>query len=189
VDVRIIAATNRNLAEAVRAGRFRQDLYYRLAVMTIELPPLRERRTDIVGLAEHFLDKHRRELNREIVEGFTDEALRKLENYDWPGNIRELDNVVQRAVILAPSRHIGADVLRLESPSAGVAEGDGAARPFVDAKKRFETVYFLDLMRRAAGNVTRAAELAGMHRSTVHTYLKELKIDDAGGGNSPGAAS
>ncbi|WP_204251568.1 sigma 54-interacting transcriptional regulator, partial [Escherichia coli] len=99
VDVRLIAATHRNLAEEVSAGRFRQDLYYRLNVVTIEIPPLRRRREDIPQLAQHFLKRHT-ERNRKTVKGFTPQAMDLLIHYPWPGNIRELENAVERAVVL-----------------------------------------------------------------------------------------
>src|SRR5512137_471065 len=99
VDVRIVGATSRDLREEIRAGRFRHDLYYRLNVIPIHLPPLRERREDIPLLANHFLNKYKREFNRKI-KGFKKESLALLSAYDWPGNVRELENLVERLVVL-----------------------------------------------------------------------------------------
>ena len=103
VDVRVIAATNRDLAEEVAKGRFREDLYYRLNVVALEMPPLRERRTDIPALAKFFLDRYAKE-NGKTIEGFAPEALELLMAYDWPGNVRELENAIERAVVLTQRR-------------------------------------------------------------------------------------
>src|SRR5262249_22871760 len=105
VDIRLIAATNRDLAEAIKAGRFRQDLFFRLNVVSITLPPLRDRRADIPLLATYFVQQYSREANRQVA-GISPEAHLLLKNYDWPGNVRELENALERAVVLGSSDHI-----------------------------------------------------------------------------------
>jgi DNA-binding NtrC family response regulator len=110
VDVRVVAATNIDLRRAVEEGRFREDLYYRLNVIAIQLPPLRQRKEDIPALAQHFVDKYSRE-NGKAVEGVTPEALQVLMDYDWPGNVRELENVIERGVVLSTGSHIGPELV------------------------------------------------------------------------------
>src|SRR5918999_204578 len=114
VDVRIIAATNIDLKEAVRQGSFREDLYYRLAVVPIELPPLRDRREDVLPLAQHFIRKYNEENGREVSDQLAPEVLALLESYTWPGNVRELENVVERAVVIAPGREVTRQCLPAE---------------------------------------------------------------------------
>src|SRR5207248_10444397 len=114
VDVRIIAASNVDLKEAVRSGQFREDLYFRLSVVPIELPALRERREDILPLAQHFVKKYSAENGREISDNLSPEVLSLLENYNYPGNVRELENIIERAVVIAPSDEITEDCLRPE---------------------------------------------------------------------------
>src|SRR5918999_3815539 len=114
VDVRIIAATNIDLKEAVRQGAFREDLYYRLAVVPIELPPLRERREDILPLAQHFIRKYNEENGRDISDQLAPDVLALLEQYTWPGNVRELENVIERAVVIAPGREVTRQCLPAE---------------------------------------------------------------------------
>ena len=123
VDVRLIAATNRNLAQMVSSGQFREDLYYRLNVVSIEMPPLRERKDDIPALAESFIRRFSGELKRKM-DGIRPDALKLLLRYNWPGNIRELENAIERAVLLTEGQMIGLDDLRL-----GEAITPGAARP------------------------------------------------------------
>ncbi|HEX8423395.1 MAG TPA: sigma-54 dependent transcriptional regulator, partial [Pyrinomonadaceae bacterium] len=156
VDVRIIAATNIDLKEAVRQGTFREDLYYRLAVVPIELPPLRERREDILPLAQHFIRKYNEENARHISDQLAPDVLALMEDYTWPGNVRELENVMERAVVIAPTDEVTCQCLPTEicepqkslgastSPSAaGVDVGRGI--DFYDEVRRFE----VDLIRRA----------------------------------------
>src|SRR5436309_4227928 len=150
VDVRIIAATNIDLKEAVRQGTFREDLYYRLAVVPIELPPLRDRREDILPLAQHFIEKYNEENGRKVSEQIAPEVLALLEAYSWPGNVRELENAIERAVVIAPSNEITRNCLRPEisdppSPQDTNREGSSAAVQdigrginFYDEVRRFE---------------------------------------------------
>lgn len=176
VDVRVIAATNRNLRTEVEEGRFRDDLFYRLSVFTINMPPLRSRGEDVELLAMHLLDKHRKALGKQI-ERITPEALEKLGRYSWPGNVRELENVIQRAIILATGDAITPELLLLDSdmPPAG-ALSDLSDLPFKEALLRFEKLYFSNLLKRTAGNKTKAAELAGLHRTVLYEHLEKVGL-------------
>ena len=190
VDVRIIAATNIDLKEAVRQGMFREDLYYRLSVVPIELPPLRDRREDILPLAQHFIRKYNEENGRHVSEHIAPEVLLLLENYSWPGNVRELENAIERAVVIAPGDEITRECLRREiadpqSASAVVREGTGASSAidvgrgvnFYDEVRRFE----IDLIRRAldqtGGHQSRAARLLGMNPTTLNSKIKTYNIN------------
>jgi transcriptional regulator with GAF, ATPase, and Fis domain len=187
VDVRIIAATNIDLKEAVRQGTFREDLYYRLAVVPIELPPLRERREDILPLAQHFIRKYNEENARHISDQLAPDVLALMEAYTWPGNVRELENVMERAVVIAPTDEVSCQCLPTEicepqkslgastSPSAaGVDVGRGI--DFYDEVRRFE----VDLIRRALeqtnGHQSRAARLLGMNATTLNSKIKTYNI-------------
>jgi transcriptional regulator with GAF, ATPase, and Fis domain len=189
VDVRIIAATNIELKEAVRQGSFREDLYYRLSVVPIELPPLRNRREDILPLAQHFIRKYNEENGREVSEQIAPEVLFLLEAYAWPGNVRELENAVERAVVIAPSNEITHECLRPEindpqsvlaasrdGTSAGAVNDIGRGINFYDEVRRFE----IDLIRRAleqtGGHQSRAARLLGMNATTLNSKIKTYNI-------------
>jgi two-component system response regulator HydG len=171
VDVRIVAATNQDLAQMVRDKRFREDLYYRLNVITITVPPLRERREDIRVLAEHFLRLYAAKNNRRL-EGFTDEALRRLEGYAWPGNVRELENVVERGVVLARGSHI--DVTDLPEEVAGATplpEGVLTVRigtPLAEVEQRLLEA----TLRATRNNKTLTARLLGIDPRTVARKLE-----------------
>ncbi len=182
VNVRIIAATHRDLRAEVSAGRFREDLYYRLHVFPVVLPPLRERREDIPVLAGHFLEKHARVLGRPL-EAFDAEALRALTGYAWPGNVRELENAVERAVAVAR----GPVVQPRDLPAEVTGAQDGGApaeqlaklpyREAIDlARDRVTREYLMALLRELDGNVTRAAERAGMARESLHRLLKRYGV-------------
>src|SRR5436190_1226936 len=130
VDVRIIAATNIDLKEAVRQGMFREDLYYRLSVVPIELPPLRDRREDILPLSQHFIRKYNEENGRQVAEQVAPEVLSLMESYSWPGNVRELENAIERAVVIAPGNDVSRECLRPEisdPESVIVASQEGAS--------------------------------------------------------------
>ncbi len=204
VNVRYIAATNRDLGEMVREGKFREDLFYRFNVFPIHVPALRERREDIPLLAEHFLAMFSARMHKRI-EQFTPEAVEALAGYDWPGNVRELSNVVERLVILASGNRIGlADVSRRDEPAhpggedrgtgrqAGVSAAAGkvprTAEELNELKKELrdqavleaEKAFLLEALRRNDYNVTRAAERAGMQRSNFQALLRKhnLRIRD-----------
>jgi two-component system response regulator GlrR len=181
-DLRIVAATNLDLERAVGEGRFRRDLYYRLNVVQLQLPPLRERPGDVPLLARHFLRRYARELDRRLTD-FTAEALRRLALYPWPGNVRELENAVQRAVILAAGEGglVAAGDLELHDDQRTSA----AALPdsFQAAKGRavaaFERRYLEDLLASCHGNVSRAARTARKDRSSFWSLVKKHGIDVA----------
>jgi two-component system response regulator AtoC len=182
VDVRVIAATHRDLKAEVQAGRFREDLFYRLNVFPVRLPALRDRREDIPSLAAHFLAKHANALRRELT-GFDPEALRALAGHAWPGNVRELENAVERAVALAAGPLVTVRELPVD-----VTGGEGGAIPpellakmayreAVDqARDRVSREYLTALLQEFEGNVTRAAERAGMERESLHRLLKRYGV-------------
>ena len=175
VDVRIIAATNLNLAEEVKAKRFREDLYYRLNVIEIRLPPLRERREDIPLLVEAFLQKCAQSSHRP-VRGVAESALALLIDYAWPGNVRELENVIERAVTLSRSEKIGADDL---PPMIQGARGD--RRVIDEAAERtlplneVEKEYILRILEKTGGNKYQAANILGIDRKTLYRKLGEIE--------------
>ncbi|EJM0810385.1 sigma-54-dependent response regulator transcription factor ZraR [Escherichia albertii] len=167
VDVRLIAATHRDLAEEVNAGRFRQDLYYRLNVVAIEVPSLRQRREDIPLLADHFLQRFA-ERNRKTVKGFTPQAMDLLIHYDWPGNIRELENAVERAVVLLTGEYISERELPLaiaSTPIPLVQSQD--IQPLVEVEKEV----ILAALEKTGGNKTEAARQLGITRKTLLAKL------------------
>jgi two-component system response regulator HydG len=178
VDVRIVTATNRDLGQMVREKRFREDLYYRLNVITVTVPPLRERREDIRLLAEHFLRVYAAKNNRRL-DGITDEALRRLEGYSWPGNVRELENVVERGVVLARGGRL--DVPDLPEEIAGAAplpEGVMTVRigtPLAEIEQRLLEA----TLRATKGNKTLTAKLLGIDPRTVSRKLERWDDDAA----------
>ena len=177
VDVRVLAATNVNLKAAVRARTFREDLYYRLNVVPIHVPPLRERRDDIPYLVEHFVRKAARDCNRD-VRAVSAGALEVLVRYDWPGNVRELENVIHRAVVLAsgPVLHLPDVPLDVAMPEAGARLSEDEGVPLREACDRFERQYVLRVLERVQWNVSRAARLLGVHRNTVLAKLSTWNV-------------
>ena len=182
LDVRVIAATHRDLRAEVAAGRFREDLYYRLNVFPIRLPPLRERREDIPLLASHFLQKVAGAQGRKL-DGFEPDALRALTGYDWPGNVRELENALERAVAVSSSAQVKAQDLPAEvvQQQGGALPAELLVRmPYRDAvemaRERVSREYLTALLREFNGNVTRAAERAGMERESLHRLLKRYGV-------------
>ena len=189
VDVRIIAATNVDLKEAVKNGTFREDLYYRLSVVPIELPALRERREDVLPLTQFFIKKYNEENGRTISETLSPEVLSLLENYYYPGNVRELENIIERAVVIAPTDEITVECLRPEvrnpellgmimKDSEGTSSEIDLAKGvnFYDEVKRFE----IDIIRRAleqtGGHQSRAARLLGLNATTLNSKIKTYNI-------------
>jgi transcriptional regulator with GAF, ATPase, and Fis domain len=174
VDVRVVAATNRNLEREARAGSFREDLYYRLNVITLNLPPLRERREDIPLLASHFAARTSRKLGRPIA-GFTPEARACLLRYDWPGNVRELANAVERAIVLGED-----DLIRPEDlPEAVIESGGGAGAPvarYHEALNETKKRLILAALEESGGNVTKAGALLGLHPNYLHRLLSNLGL-------------
>jgi len=184
VDIRVIAATNQDLAEEVRKGNFREDLFYRLKVVPIELPPLRERKEDIPLLLSHFLEKHSRACNKKIA-GVSDEALALLKEYRWPGNIRELENLVERLVVLASD---GSVITGADLPS-GISNGQldpgqiAEGRDLKEAVQAFERRFITAALNATGWNRVEAARNLNIHRNTLLLKMKELGIrDDAGNG-------
>jgi len=178
VDVRVIAATNKDLPELIAAGRFREDLYYRLNVVGLVLPPLRERREDIPLLAEHFLN-HFSEKNRKEVKGITPRAMDRLIRYDWPGNVRELMNAVERGVVLSQSEYLNTEVFPIVSPAS--PDGcipmrlpeDGVTDMPLEA---VEKTTILKTLESAGGNKSETARRLGITRKTLHKKLKKYGL-------------
>jgi Nif-specific regulatory protein len=185
VDLRFIAATNRDLTLAVRQGHFRLDLFYRLHVVSVTLPPLRERPGDVLPLAHHFLERYRREVKRELS-GFRAEALACLRRYPWPGNVRELQNAIERAVVLAEGPEVALRDLPAEVREAGAAGGlVREARSFHAAIEEFKRGLIVSALRRTGGNRTRAARLLGLQRTYLARLIRDLGV--AGGPGDPSA--
>jgi transcriptional regulator with PAS, ATPase and Fis domain len=182
VDVRVVAATNRDLRKEVQEGRFREDLYYRLRVVEITLPPLRERLEDVPALAHHFLDRANERMNRRLG-GFTNAAMDRLTGYNWSGNVRELENEIERAVALAGgdegmlgaemlSEHVRGDAAAVPRAVAPASTSD--MNEAVDALKRRMIVDAL----RETGSKTRAAERLGIPRQSLQKMMKRLQLTD-----------
>ncbi len=170
LDVRVVAASNRDLQAAIREGRFREDLYYRLSVVTIPMPPLRERGNDIRLLADYFLDFYGGRHERRI-RGFTQSALRALQVHGWPGNVRELENRVQRAVILSRDSYLRPEDLDLAEARPELP------RTLQEARDQLERQMVHDSLLNNAGNVTRSARQIGVSRPTFHDLLRKHAID------------
>jgi Nif-specific regulatory protein len=174
VDVRLIAATNKNLEDAIREKLFREDLYYRLNVLSFEMPPLRERREDILLLASYFVTKYSKEHKRTVV-GISPEARDRLVNYAWPGNVRELRNAIERAVVLSTTELLTTDFL-----PEPLVDGDSFSRPpstkFKETIKETKKQLVLKAMHQAQGNYTEAAKILGMHPNNLHRLLRTLNL-------------
>jgi transcriptional regulator with PAS, ATPase and Fis domain len=177
VDVRCILATNQDLEAEVRKGTFRQDLYYRVNVVTIHLPPLRDRLGDIPLLAEHFLVRHCERTGRHVV-GFTDEAMRRLQAYGWPGNVRQLENILERAVILTKHAHLTPDDLPDDMRAVGAeAGGDGPIQPLKQALEKPEREIIERTLRAFHGNRQATANALDINRTTLYKKMKRYGID------------
>jgi DNA-binding NtrC family response regulator len=183
VDVRVVAATHRDLEKDVRDGRFREDLYYRLHVVPVDLPPLRERKEDVPALAGRFLEQLRARAPH-VRAVFSPEAVARLVAHDWPGNVRELRNVVEQAAVLAHGPEITAVELGLDGDAGTLPRFDPEDVPFSDAKRRvvtaFERAYLLGALRRNGGNVSRTARTIGMVRQSLQQKIREhdLRSED-----------
>ncbi len=173
-DVRVVCATNEDLKKAVAEGRFREDLYFRIRVVPVRLPPLRERREDIPLLLEHLVKKHAARLGRP---GLMPDAaaLKVILDHSWPGNVRELEHALERALLLARGEALTLEDLppELRAPEAGEEPGEVGYR---EARDAWERRYFEELLREAGGSVARAAELAGLHRSTLYEKLARIGL-------------
>jgi Nif-specific regulatory protein len=166
VDVRMIAATHRNLRELIAQGKFREDLYYRLNVINIHLPPLRERAKDVPLLAQHFLQKYAAK-NRKDIRGFTSEALDEITGHSWPGNVRELENTVERAVVLAKDSYLTPADLRLQEAARELPLPSGMTLMEMERRLVEKTLYEVD------NNITHAADRLGVSRRWIHYKLKQ----------------
>lgn len=175
VDVRIVAATNRDIEQAVESGAFRNDLYYRLNVLPLQIPPLRQRQEDIPELATFFLQRFRRE-TKKTVRGFTDAAMETLLSYTWPGNVRELENAVERAVVICSGEYIGPNDLVLQG-NGGAAEDGYAERPLKEATTLFKKHFIEGALRSHGWNQTETAKVLGIQRTYLSRLIKELEIN------------
>jgi DNA-binding NtrC family response regulator len=171
VDFRVICATNEHLLEAVRAGRFREDFYYRINVFTIEAPPLRARRSDIPLLADHVLKRLAHQMDKRIV-GFTKEAMELLKDYDWPRNVRELSNAIERAMVVGAPPLIRPEDLPLSKRPIQVA---GSGRTLADVERN----HILEVLERENWNITRAAEVLEIDRVTVYNKIRKYGLRQA----------
>ncbi|MBI3395866.1 MAG: sigma-54-dependent Fis family transcriptional regulator, partial [Spirochaetia bacterium] len=179
VDVRVIAATNIDPEAAIREGRFREDLYYRLNVIPITMPPLRDRITDIPLLIDHFMRETIKQ-NELPARRFTVQSVEFLTNYGWPGNVRELKNVVERLCIMATEEEITQEtvITHLKDPrNKHVVDTMPASGDFKRAKEEFERNYIIQALRQHDGNVSRAAKFLGIERTNLHRKIKSLGID------------
>jgi putative PEP-CTERM system response regulator len=178
VDVRFVAATNTDLERAMKEGRLRQDLYYRLNVVTLVLPPLRERKGDVEPLARHFVEKYSAELKRP-PKPVSPAALAMLIQYDWPGNVRELENAIERAVVLSTGAEIGPKDLPILKGEPSDETSEESAGTYHEAVLQFKRELLRSALARANGNQTRAAETLGLQRTYLSRLLKELGVRDS----------
>ena len=182
VDIRLVSATNRDLKEEVRAGRFRSDLFYRLGVIPIHLPSLHERREDIPLLANHFVRTFNRMLGSEVT-GIEPEAMRALVRYNWPGNVRELENVIERAMVMAEGKTVCTRDLLFDAEMGATVAGGGSGAATIlaykEAKATFERDYLHNLLTTTNGNVSEAARLSGRLRSDLYTMMNRHKVKRA----------
>ncbi len=186
IDVRVVAATNVDLRRALEEGTFREDLYYRLNVLPINIPSLRERRDDIPYLADHFIRKHAAELGAAELEMSVD-ATEKLMSYHWPGNVRELENVIERSLVLANGGRLEAADIRLDmAPRSRVAAGGGDTLFLPDGMTldQYEETIIREAMRRAQGNKSQAARLLGLTRNALRYRLGQMGMEIGGDSDS-----
>ncbi len=190
LDVRVIAATNQNLEKAIAAGKFRQDLYYRLGVLMLTIPPLRDRKEDIPTMTRRFTTYFRYKIGREIS-GFSNKALQALSNYDWPGNVRELMNVIERAMLLSKTEEIGmeelpnvfhgaASALASLLPNGNLSETDWMQKSLPELQihimEQVERIYLQRVLTKTSGRVDQAARIAGIHPRGLYNKMKRLGL-------------
>ena len=181
VDVRLIAATNRDLRAALAEGTFREDLYYRLNVVPIDIPPLREHKEDIPDLVRHFFARFARENEKEMPQEITPAALKLLMDYHWPGNVRQLENIIERAVALSSAPVIDVKDIYLDAPARSVATGASGEVPFLPdgmTLEQWEDEMIREAMRRTSGNKSEAARLLGLSRNALRYRLSKLGVAD-----------
>jgi Nif-specific regulatory protein len=174
VDIRLIAATNRNVEEAIKSGAFRQDLYYRLNVVSVNLPPLRDRREDIPLLATYFVQKYSRAATRPVA-GISPEAHSLLRNFDWPGNVRELENAIERAVVLGSSDHIRPEDLPEALVERNIPSESGELR-YHDAVNNVKRQIIIKAVEQSSGNFTEAAKLLDLHPNYLHRLIRNMDL-------------
>lgn len=178
IDVRVIAATNADLRAALEQGTFRQDLYYRLNVVPINLPPLRERKEDIPFLADHFMKKHSRELRGKEAR-LTDAAVEKLMSYHWPGNVRELENVIERSLVLGSGEFLDAAEIKLDTnPQPRAASSGAPVLPDGMTLDQLEQEIIRDALERSHGNKSQAARLLGITRNALRYRLSQMGLEN-----------
>ena len=171
-DFRLVSATHRNLEEAVQKRSFRQDFYYRINVIAIDLPPLRERPEDIELLALHFLMRYNRELNKHMT-GISGEALEILKSYDWPGNVRELENVIERAVVIGKKRKLVASDLPF-------ADGRVLMKPVAGSLADMEKAHISQMLETQGWNISQTAASLGINRTTLYKKIKKYGLKQPG---------
>ena len=167
-DFRVIAATNRNLGDAIKAGKFREDLFYRLNVVSFKMPPLRERKEDLPLLADHFLRRFSQETNKPI-ERIGREAMDEMMLYDWPGNIRELENAIERAVVVGKEKTIRPSDLPIFNPKL-------MTEPKGNSLKDIEKDHIMKILDENDWNITNSAKVLGIDRSTLHSKIKSYDL-------------
>jgi transcriptional regulator with PAS, ATPase and Fis domain len=168
VDFRVISATNKDLEKAIKEESFREDLYYRLNVFSIILPPLRDRRADIPLIAKYFLNKYAQSMNKNVVD-FSPQALKMITGYDWPGNIREVRNVVERAMVVAKGSHIQVDDLSFPFPSQPRASGG-------DSLEDVEKEQIAKILIQTKGNIAQAADILKISRLTLYNKIEKYHL-------------
>lgn len=179
VNVRVVAATNKHLVQVVEEKRFREDLYYRLSVVTLDLPPLRDRPEDVLPLAEHFLAEFCKQAGRPTLQ-LTEEARSRLETHSWPGNVRELRNLMERVAFLSPDEEVHADELDfILSPGRGAAAEPSSELRLAEATRQFQQQFIRRAIRRVRGNMSEAARLLGLHRSNLYRKMRQLDMNEA----------
>jgi DNA-binding NtrC family response regulator len=193
VEVRLMAATNQDMEDSMSSGRFRRDLFYRLSVVTLTVPPLRERREDIVPLVENYLAEYRRQLGRSDIEGIQEAALERMTTYSWPGNVRELINVVERAVLLCDAGVISLEhfpealrktqtAWRTPRRPGGFGVGDdnllseSLARGRQRLIKDYEREYLVEALKKTNGNIGKTAKIAGVDPRTIYNKMRALGL-------------
>src|SRR6056297_272094 len=177
VNFRLISATNKNLQHEISSGRFREDLYYRINTMTIEIPPLRERREDLEGMIRFFIDHFGREIKKDII-GPTKETMRYLLEYDYPGNIRELKNIIERLIVLSKDGYLRMEQVeeRNEEDAREKKAGAGEILSYKEAKRRFEKKYISQVLSTNDNNITKAAQSMGISRRQLFNKITEYKL-------------
>jgi transcriptional regulator with PAS, ATPase and Fis domain len=173
VDFRVISATNEDLEQAVKAGRFREDLYYRLHVFSISIPPLRERKEDIPLLADYLLKRLAQSMNKK-TEGFTEECMKTINQYEWPGNVRELKNVIERALVVAKGKRL--DSADLSFPFVLQKETDLSPEQKECTLEELEKQHIKRVLEATSGNISHAAKILGIERVTLYNKLKKYNL-------------